>query len=168
MKEIGTLSKNLTGFLFLFLIFLMLTFPFDYQEVIAGFIASLAVTLMFRGMFSFFSFRKPLLLSLMHMSAYLFFLLFEILKANLQVAKIVLSPRISVESSIVSFKTELESDFGRSVLANSITLTPGTLSVEIKDDRLFIHCLNTAGISEENAYEKIAKPFEDKIKRFAV
>lgn len=168
MKEINNLSKFLTGFLFLFLITLLLTFPFNIQEIIAGFAASLIVAVLFRSMFAFYSFREPLFLSILSLFAYLFFLLFEILKANIHVAKIVLSPKIRISSAIVSCRTTLTSEMGKSILANSITLTPGTLTMEIKGDRIFIHCMDIEETSEERVYENIVKPFEDKIKRFAL
>ncbi|MGE3063837.1 MAG: Na+/H+ antiporter subunit E [bacterium] len=168
MKEINYLSKNLTGFLFLFIIFMMLTFPFNIQEAIAGVIASLLISIFFHRMFALYSFRDPLLLSLLNLFAYLFFLLFEILKANLQVAKIVLSPKIAITPAIVSCKTILESEFAKSILANSITLTPGTLTVDIIGNTVYVHCIDIKDISEENAYKSIVKPFEDRIKRFAI
>ncbi|MDD3803331.1 MAG: Na+/H+ antiporter subunit E [bacterium] len=168
MKEINSLSKNLTGFLFLFIIFIMLTFPFNIQEAIAGAFAALLVSLFFNRMFAFYSFREPLLFSLFNLFAYLFFLLFEILKANIQVAKIVLSPKVNITPAIVSCETTLKSDFAKSILANSITLTPGTLTMDIIGEKVYVHCIDIKDTSRENVYKSIVKPFEDKIKRFAI
>ncbi len=86
----------------------------------------------------------------------------------MNVAKIVLSPRINVNSAIVSCRTQLKSELAKSILANSITLTPGTLSVDIDGDRLFIHCIDVKSTDEDDVYKNIVKPFEDKIKRFAL
>jgi multicomponent Na+:H+ antiporter subunit E len=59
---------------------------------------------------------------------------------------------------IVAVKTELKSDWKKLLLANSITLTPGTLTLDIKDDTLFIHAIEYhEGASKEN----ITKEFED-------
>ncbi|HJP13599.1 MAG TPA: Na+/H+ antiporter subunit E [Nitrospinota bacterium] len=68
----------------------------------------------------------------------------ELIVANIQVLKIVLSPRISIRPGIIAFKTECKTPLGITLLANSITLTPGTLSVDISEDQttIFIHTLD--------------------------
>jgi multicomponent Na+:H+ antiporter subunit E len=72
---------------------------------------------------------------------YVFVLLKEIVIANLQVAKKVLSPSMDISPTVVSIKTKLKSDFYKTILANSITLTPGTITVSMEKDILTIHCL---------------------------
>ena len=76
---------------------------------------------------------------------YLFYLLGAIVRSNLDVALRVVRPRIPIDPGIVAVTTRLRSPMGRTVLANSITLTPGTLSVEIRGDRLYIHWIDVAG-----------------------
>jgi multicomponent Na+:H+ antiporter subunit E len=68
----------------------------------------------------------------------------ELLKANLVVLKVVLSPRIRVQSGVIAVPTELTDEVSLTVLANMITLTPGTLTLDISPDRryLFVHTLN--------------------------
>ncbi len=68
----------------------------------------------------------------------------ELIVANIQVLKIVLSPRINIRPGIIAFKTECKTPLGITLLANSITLTPGTLSVDISEDQttIFIHTLD--------------------------
>lgn len=68
-------------------------------------------------------------------------LLKEIVLANISVAKVVLSPKITISPEMTTFTTKLNSDFCRTILANSITLTPGTLTVEMEDNKLTVHCL---------------------------
>jgi multicomponent Na+:H+ antiporter subunit E len=86
--------------------------------------------------------RKILMLSNVNKYvAYLWLLVKEIILANLQVAKIVLSPKISISPTMITYETKLKSVFHRTVLANSITLTPGTLTVSLVDNILTIHCL---------------------------
>ncbi|MBB6213940.1 multicomponent Na+:H+ antiporter subunit E [Anaerosolibacter carboniphilus] len=72
---------------------------------------------------------------------YLCLLIREIITSNIQVAKIVLSPRITISPTIFTYETKLKSQFHRAVLANSITLTPGTLTMELQNNVLTIHCL---------------------------
>ncbi|MGB3368125.1 MAG: Na+/H+ antiporter subunit E [Acidaminobacteraceae bacterium] len=66
----------------------------------------------------------------------------EVVKANIQVAIITLSKDMDVESVMVTYKSVLKDEFLLTILANSITLTPGTMTVDIKGNKLLIHCLN--------------------------
>jgi multicomponent Na+:H+ antiporter subunit E len=68
-------------------------------------------------------------------------LFWEIIKANWDVIKRVLAPSLPISPRIIQFDTYLESDVAKTVLANSITLTPGTVTVDIVGSRFYIHCL---------------------------
>ena len=74
--------------------------------------------------------------------AYIPVLMWEILKAGWAVSKVVLFRRYKVTPTLVTFRTDLKTEFGRFLLANSITLTPGTITVQVKGDRLTVHCLD--------------------------
>jgi multicomponent Na+:H+ antiporter subunit E len=91
---------------------------------------------------------------------YVFFLFIEIIKANLDVALRVIKPVIPINPGIVKVKTKLKSPMGRLILTNSITLTPGTLTVDIKDDTLYIHWIDVKDKEESGATEKIVSSFE--------
>lgn len=69
-------------------------------------------------------------------------LLSEIIKSNIQVSKLIISPKYEIVPVILKLKPDLKSETLRAVLANSITLTPGTISVSLKKDYLIIHCLD--------------------------
>lgn len=73
---------------------------------------------------------------------YLIILLIEIVKANFAVCHVIISAKEKVEPAIVSFHTTLQSEFARVILANSITLTPGTITVSLKENELIVHCLD--------------------------
>lgn len=74
---------------------------------------------------------------------YPFRLFYDILMANLQVAGIVLSPRLPIDPSFIRFRTELGRSIPRTLFGNHITMTPGTVTVDIKDDGEFlVHTLN--------------------------
>ncbi len=68
----------------------------------------------------------------------------ELFIANLQVLKIVLAPRISIRPGIIPYKTVCKTPLGVTMLANSITLTPGTLSIDVSEDHetIFVHTLD--------------------------
>lgn len=73
---------------------------------------------------------------------YIIVLIWEILKANISVMKLILSPKYEVEPTIVHFKTDLKSEISKVILANSITLTPGTITVSLENDEYVVHCLD--------------------------
>lgn len=74
---------------------------------------------------------------------YVWVLVRETVKANMEVSRFVYARRIQVEPQLVFFKTDLKSDTAKVALANSITLTPGTITVAINDDQFCVHCLNS-------------------------
>jgi len=78
------------------------------------------------------------------LAAYLLWLLYEILLANLHVLYLALHPRgpDSVAPSVIRFKTSLRGEFAKWLLANSITLTPGTVTIKVEGDELFIHAIS--------------------------
>lgn len=87
--------------------------------------------------YDLFLWRKaPLLIQ------YLFTLIWEILKANLTVFKMIYSAEYELEPALVCFKTDLRSTFARVLLANSITLTPGTITVTLTGNEYIVHCLD--------------------------
>ena len=67
--------------------------------------------------------------------------IWEIIKANYDVAKIILHPRLPIDPEIVEYRTYLPGDLPRTVFSDSITLTPGTVTVELEEDLLKTHCL---------------------------
>lgn len=80
----------------------------------------------------------------------------EIVIANLQVAKIVLSKNMDIAPEVVTYKTKLDSEILKTILANAITLTPGTMTVDIEGSLLKIHCLSPryAEGLRDNSFEK--------------
>ena len=92
---------------------------------------------------------------------YVFVLVTEILKANAAVFKMIYSSKYEIEPGVIHFRTQLTSNFARVLLANSITLTPGTITVSLKDDEYVVHCLDkdlAAGIDSSvfvNLLERI-------------
>ena len=73
--------------------------------------------------------------------SYFAWLFVEIVKANLAVVKAVLSPNLTVSPTMTRIPTPQKTDIGRVMFANSITLTPGTVSVDVQDDHILVHAL---------------------------
>lgn len=76
--------------------------------------------------------------------AFVPYLLWAILRANLALAMVLLDPRLPIDPSVEEIDVTAESDLERAVLANSITLTPGTLTVDVRDSTLVVHALTDA------------------------
>lgn len=94
---------------------------------------------------------------------YIWILIVEIIKANRQVIHFVLTDREVVEPVIVEYRTRLKTGLGRVILANSITLTPGTITVSLKDDELVIHCLDRSMAEgmDDMIFEKLLEKMEN-------
>jgi multicomponent Na+:H+ antiporter subunit E len=82
----------------------------------------------------------------------------QIFSANLHVAYLALSPKMPIDPQIIRFKTKLESDISWVAMANSITLTPGTITVDIREGEFFVHALD-----KKVAYDLNTGEMEDKI-----
>lgn len=87
----------------------------------------------------------------------------ELVNSALKVAQTVLSPRMNLKPGIIAYKLNVDRDFEIMLLANLITLTPGTLSVDVSDDRkqLFIHALDCS--DPDGIRNDIANGFERRI-----
>ncbi len=88
--------------------------------------------------------------------AYYTWLFKEIVKANVQVVRAVLSPDLEVSPTMVKIPSTPKSDIGKTMFANSITLTPGTVSVVMSEDEILVHAL----LEEMSAAEDFAKMAE--------
>ena len=75
---------------------------------------------------------------------YIYHLIIEIIKANIDVAKIVLSKEMNIQPQFFKVPLQLKKDLNKVIYANAITLTPGTLSVDMGDDYILIHALTQA------------------------
>ena len=95
--------------------------------------------------------------------SYVVLLLREIVKANIAIIPKILTIEEEMDPIIVKFRTSLKSDFTRMLLANSITLTPGTITVSLEEDEYTIHCLDTSlaeGL-ENSDFEKALKKLDE-------
>jgi len=93
---------------------------------------------------------------------YILKFVWEIIKANLEVAYLVIHPMLPIKPGIVKIKTKLNKDSAITVLSNSITLTPGTLTVDVNKDKqeLYIHWINVKTQDIDEATEEIGNRFE--------
>lgn len=94
---------------------------------------------------------------------YAFLLVKEIIKANMAVIHMCLTQKEVMEPVIVKFRTGLKSEVTRVILANSITLTPGTITVSLEEDELTVHCLDKslAEGMEDSVFVKMLEKMDE-------
>lgn len=125
-----------------FFIWLLITWQFAPQWLLSGLAAALLVSLFFAGRLS------PDLSKVVNPARYFWLIvyipvfLFEMVKANLDVAYRVLHPALPINPGLVKVKTSLKGDLARTVLGNSLTLTPGNTTVDVKENNIYVHCID--------------------------
>jgi multicomponent Na+:H+ antiporter subunit E len=153
--------KNiLVSFLIGLVFWILLNNTFDPLILVIGAALSLLLSLIFCSKCDVFSELKITPISFIYTLIYLVVFLYELIKSNLDVARRVITPSLPINPGIVEVKTKLKSKMGRMILANSITLTPGTLTIDIKDDILYIHWIDVKSEDINEATEQIVRKFE--------
>ena len=157
--------RYLALFIISFLFWLLLTFDLSVVNLAAGAVAALITSLLFAKYFykKLYVFLQPR--RYFWLLVYLVILIWECIKANLDVAYRVLHPKMPIKPGIVKIKMDLQSDFARAMLANSITMTPGTIAVDIIDDYLYVHWIYVSSDDPEEYSRKISGRFEKYIKK---
>lgn len=144
---------------FLAFLWMFLQVSFSARTFVIGYLLGLIVMI---GMRRFFNGR--FYLHRVWAVTYLVLLfLKELLKANIDVLKLVLRPKLNIRPGIFALETELKSDWEVTLLSNLITLTPGTLVIDVSDDNktLYIHAIDIGDVSE--AVDSIKNSFEKAI-----
>jgi len=157
------LKRTIPAATFLFLFWLILTGSFHPLDLSVGLLLSVAL-----GGWAMRLFREagaPLMSPGQALALLLFLgtLVRMIVAAATQVARLVLDPRLPVHPVTITHRTRLTQEVSRVALANSLTLTPGTLTVDVEGDLLHVHCLEArfANLLESGELERrIARVFE--------
>ena len=160
----------ISTFCLCFLFWVLLTWSFTPQEMIAGAVVSLAAALFTSGFFiheNAFRLANPVRFGAL--IAYVFIFLGELVKANLDVARRCFGGCREVNPGIVKVPVELEGDYAQAMLANSITLTPGTIPLDIAEQDgktwYYIHWIDVAETDREKAGKIIKGRLEKGIRR---
>ena len=152
-------------FVILFGFWLLLTFDLSSNNLIVGGIAALLVSSYF-GRFFIRRYRK-----IADPRRYFWFIVYivvfvwECLKANFDVAYRVLHPAMPIKPGIVKVRLALKTNIARTILASSITMTPGTITVDIIDDFIYIHWIYVSSTEAAVYGEKVSGRFEKYLKR---
>ncbi len=157
--------RTLTLFILTFLFWLLLTYDLSLVNLAVGAAAALITALLFTRYFfrSGSKFVQPV--RYFWLLVYLFIFTWECIKANFDVAYRVLHPAMPIKPGIVRVKLEIRSPFARTMLANSVTMTPGTISVDIVGDDLFVHWIYVSTEDPAQYSRKIVGRFENYIKK---
>ena len=141
------------------------------EVLIAGCVVSIGVALFSAKFFihskAFYLFRPRRLGSLLVYCLFIFPV--ELFKANVDVARRALSPRLPVDPAIVKVPVDLKGDYAQAMLADSITLTPGTITMDIAEEEgttyYYIHWIDAASTSPKEAGEAIKGTLEKWVRR---
>ena len=156
-------SRFFFAFILFFIIWMGLTWPLNGQEAIIGGIVSLLLALLAAskistGLDALYPWRLLILL------IYVPYFIYKMIVANIELALIVINPKLPIKPAILKGKTILKKNASKVWLANSITLTPGTLTVDIKGDDFYIHCVKPKEETEKWLEKDVLRPFEKFLK----
>ena len=138
---------NLIGFsvtfIALFIFWLIISGEFNLFPISLGVISSALVAYISHDLFfTRTTEAKSRFPEVARFIKYIPWLAWQIVLGNIHVVYLVLHPRMPIDPEIVIFKTKLKKDISLTALANSITLTPGTITVDIKEGEYYVHALS--------------------------
>lgn len=169
MSDTGLLSKGTAApwrplatrlFATLFLFWILLNGSLSIATLISGLVVAGVIAIFFARNLSFLSGFHLTPAGIGAALLFIGYFLKELVKANLALAKLVLTPALPVDPAIVKVRTKLTDPVGRLLLANAITLTPGTLTCEIKGEFLYVHWVVAQSTDIEAATQEIVAGFE--------
>lgn len=157
--------KYIALFILALIFWILLTLSLSVANLLVGIIAALLTSYLFGKYFvtGVSKFLEP------HRYAwlilYIFIFLWECIKANFDVAYRVLHPAMPIKPGIVKVPIEIKTNLARTMLANSITMTPGTIAVDVQDDVLYVHWIYVSSEDPEVYTRKVSGRFERYIKK---
>jgi len=157
--------KRFVHFLLLFGIWLLLTWSLHWQDLLIGVVIALVADLLLGDIYPFNAVKILNPIRFFWLIVYATNFIAYVIKANFDVAYRVLNINMPIRPGIVKVRTRLETEMARTFLANSITLTPGTLSVDMIGDHLYVHWINIVSEDPTKETEIIVERFENLLER---
>ncbi|GAB1348189.1 Na+/H+ antiporter subunit E [Ignavibacteriales bacterium] len=151
----GKLSLNIT----LAVVWMFLSGSFGFLALIEGAVVGFGVIFLLEGVIGAHNYTRKLF----KIINLFFFFLWELLVSNYRVAIELLTPRFISEPAIVAVPLSLKTDLQITLLANLVTLTPGTLSIDVSDDKKFLFVHLMYGGDPDKAIADIKSGFERRI-----
>lgn len=152
--------RTVVMFATLFLFWIMLEGSLSFDVIIVGLLVSASIAWFYPSGLSFFTEFRATPEAFKAGFRYYGYFFKELIRSNLKLAAVVLSPSLPINPGIVKVRTKLKSKMGRLMLANSITLTPGTLTVELEGEWIYVHWVLMESDDIEAATQKIVAGFE--------
>jgi multicomponent Na+:H+ antiporter subunit E len=164
-------TRRLIYFVVGFIVWMIACWPFadgkiDWQVTIAGVVAAAIVAFLFHEILpkEHHVFMSPV--RIFWFLVYVPVFIYYVILSNLDVVYRAVHPAMPIKPGIVKIKTNLKTDSAITALANSITLTPGTMTVDLTEDGfIYIHWINVQSTDVETATQQISQNFEWFIKR---
>lgn len=147
-------------FVTLMIFWLMLTSSLAADSLLLGVLVSFAIALFFREGLSFFTEFRYTPEAVIAGFQYYGYFFKELFKSNFRLAAIVIAPSLPIDPGIVKVRTKLKTRMGRLMLANSITLTPGTLTLALEGEYLYVHWVKVEAEDIEAATKALVEGFE--------
>lgn len=167
VEQLPATATGLTLLLMAAVLWLLLTGTLDKQELVVGALVTVVVGALAYARSGIFAGVRWSFILPGALLIYLWVFSIALVRSNIDVARRVLSPDLPIRPGVVQVRTGLTSALGRLLLANSITLTPGTLTVDVEDDLLTIHWIDCPpDIDMAAATAAIAGDFERHLRRF--
>lgn len=173
MRQIFVL-KTVVQFVLLMGFWLLLSGHYDFFHVAMGVLSSVMIILLNLRLRRYYFFTdevfktSPITTPLNYLRfvvIYIPWLIWQIIVASLQVAYVVLHPRMPIDPALLKFTTKLPTMGSKVILGNSITLTPGTITIQITEDEFLVHALmdvSSSGIVDGTLPGQVAKLYESK------
>jgi len=160
------LSKFLWIVVILYALWILYTSSVALSELFTGLVVAIVLAVIVYRIVPFESFPNHFARRFFRFWVYLPVLLYRMLLANVDVAKRVLNPKLPLNPGFVKVRTALQGKVSRLVLSNSITLTPGTLTLDVdeKEGTLLVHAIDVEDGQREKLEKKIAGSFEPLVK----
>ncbi len=163
-------KSRLVLFIILSIFWILWNNSFKAEILITGLIVILITVTIFGKSVDIFKGVKLSPRAIMYSFWYIIIFTIAVIKSNFDVIFRVLSPKLPINPGIVRIETSLKSPMGRLILANSITLTPGTFVVDIKDNFLYIHwidvcCTVESPENQQKVTQEISGKFEKILKK---
>jgi multicomponent Na+:H+ antiporter subunit E len=149
---VSRIQRDITGSVIIFIVlmitWLLISASVDWQHILVGFFLMFMLTLLWNQLtIDEQGKTKVTWRQFKLFMRYILFLELEIVIANFHVAAIVLSPKMPISPGLIVLKIDLKKDLPRVLYANSITMTPGTITVDLEGDRLLVH-----GMTKHHAF----------------
>jgi multicomponent Na+:H+ antiporter subunit E len=177
LKQIFWLN-SVIQFVLLLAVWLLMSGHYDFFHISMGVLSALAVVLLHLRLRKYYVFEEemedakarmkdvyPVRLRFGRVFFYIPWLIWQIVIASLQVAAVVLNPKMPIDPALIRFKTKFPNTSAKVILGNSITLTPGTITIQIKGDEFLVHGLmdaSSSGIIDGSLPGEVAKLYEKK------